>query len=294
MDAVGQFLKSPDWQGQVSSFMDMHSSAFCEGEHTHGAYEIYEEFRAMVDEILEKFLLELGGNPESFIKACDEYLSQNDRGPREAAAKEMMRQLFTFDDFKEFSRVMVEHSAALDAGRTPDPSTAFIPPLNIDSSVSEQKVAQDTSGANGSDNVWYDENGYAYNAEGYVYDNAGLAYNVDGYMYDVDGNAVKPVDRLPGGGGGAAEDEELKQQLWASEWELQLQLANRYLEGELSGRLQEGEEGLLPWARAVVEMCTLLTVNNGAVSGEMQRLSARLPPGCVLLSQLACSCTSAN
>ena len=120
---------------------------------------------------------------------------QNDRGPREAAAKEMLRQLFTFDDFASFSDMMIQYN---------DCRETDVPPLSFGSPQIENSDQQTSS-------VWYNEDGYA--------------YDENGWIYDENGNAVRKENWQ--------QEAELQQQLWTSEWELQLTLANSYLEADL-------------------------------------------------------------
>ena len=51
-------------------------------------------------------LNDLGGSPEAFSKACDERLAKEDKGPRDAAVKDILRKLLTYDSFEDFGFLM--------------------------------------------------------------------------------------------------------------------------------------------------------------------------------------------
>ena len=118
IDAVSQFLKGDEWRRSVKGFVDTNCSAFAgsEEEHTHGQYDVWRQFRDLVDGQIEGVIAQLGGSPETFCKACDERLARDDRGPRDAAMKELLKQLLTFDDFANFHEMMREHSLELASG----------------------------------------------------------------------------------------------------------------------------------------------------------------------------------
>jgi hypothetical protein len=57
MDAVGQFLNSQEWKITMTSFLDSHCSHFTfEEEYSLKCYAIYQEFREIVDAVLENVI----------------------------------------------------------------------------------------------------------------------------------------------------------------------------------------------------------------------------------------------
>ena len=111
IDAVSQFLRGDSWRKKVVNYVDKNCILFAEDDSdisafTHGQYEIWKEFKAIVEESIGGVLNDLGGNPESFSKACDERLAQEDTGPRDAAVKDVLRKLLTYDSFEDFGFMM--------------------------------------------------------------------------------------------------------------------------------------------------------------------------------------------
>ena len=108
ISCVENFLKGNEWKTLVTTFVDSHCAIFAdiEGEHDHGQYEVFNNFRGMVDAILQGVFDEVGSSAEDFISACQIKLSSEDKGPRDAALKNLLRKLFTFEDFMLFQKMM--------------------------------------------------------------------------------------------------------------------------------------------------------------------------------------------
>ena len=109
IDVVGQFLDGEEWKETVKEYVDAHCALFApiEGdEYDHGHFDVWNEFRNIAEAIIEAKLAEIGGSAESFFKACDERLVADDQGPREAQCKRVLKQLLSYDDFKDFAGMM--------------------------------------------------------------------------------------------------------------------------------------------------------------------------------------------
>ncbi len=134
VESIENYLKGPDWKAMITTFIDSHCAIFSdiEGEHDHGQWEVFREFRELVEGMLEGVLREIGSTPEEFIYACEIKLSQNDMGPRDAALKTLLRKLFTFEDFMLFQKMMHEKNLAVEteqhvAQKYDDPSYSASP-----------------------------------------------------------------------------------------------------------------------------------------------------------------------
>ena len=117
VEAMENFLRGREWMNTVSTFVTSHCAMFADidGEHGHGQYEVFKEFQVAVDGLLGGVLDELGSKPEEFIEACRHHLDSPDRGRRDTAVKELLRQLFTFENFMIFRKMMHDKNAELEA-----------------------------------------------------------------------------------------------------------------------------------------------------------------------------------
>jgi hypothetical protein len=111
IDAVEQFLKGDDWRNRVLSFVDNNCALYANdtgdiSAFTHGQYDIWHEFKDLVDSCIGSVLSDLGGSEESFARACEDRLKERDKGPRDAAVKEVLRKLLTYDSFEDFGYMM--------------------------------------------------------------------------------------------------------------------------------------------------------------------------------------------
>ena len=85
IDAVEQFLKGDDWRNRVLSFVDNNCALYANdtgdiSAFTHGQYDIWHEFKDLVDSCIGSVLSDLGGSEESFARACEDRLKERDKG----------------------------------------------------------------------------------------------------------------------------------------------------------------------------------------------------------------------
>jgi len=115
IDCVQNYLNSAEWRNLLTTFISTHCAIFAdiEGEHDHGQHQIFQEFRTMVDGMVDGVLNDVGSTVEEFIEACEVKLQQPDQGPRDAALKALLTQLLTFEDFMLFQKMM--HDKNLEA-----------------------------------------------------------------------------------------------------------------------------------------------------------------------------------
>ena len=66
------FLRSPRWKTPVMSFIDEYCMAFDEeDEHKLEFTKIHNDFRKIVEELLEELMTELGISDTQFLEACE-------------------------------------------------------------------------------------------------------------------------------------------------------------------------------------------------------------------------------
>ncbi len=116
IEAVENFLRGREWRETVTTFVNAHCAMFAdiEGEQGHGQYEVFQNFQATVDGLLGGVLQELGSREEAFIEACQRHLDSPDRGRRDTAVKELLRTLFTYENFLIFRKMMHDRNADLE------------------------------------------------------------------------------------------------------------------------------------------------------------------------------------
>ena len=68
----------------------------------------------MASGLLDGTLREIGTDADEFIDACQLRLSEPDAGPRDAAMKSMLKQLFTYENFIIFRKMMYDKNKALE------------------------------------------------------------------------------------------------------------------------------------------------------------------------------------
>ena len=66
------FLRSPRWKAPIMSFIDEYCTAFDdEAEHKLEFTKIHNDFKKIVEDLLEELMAELGVSDVQFLEACD-------------------------------------------------------------------------------------------------------------------------------------------------------------------------------------------------------------------------------
>lgn len=91
---------------------------------THAQYGVWHQFKDIVDSCISAVLSDLGGSEEAFAEACENILKEKDKGPRDAAVKDVLRKLLTYDSFESFGYMMKVRCQELD-GRVPSDANYF-------------------------------------------------------------------------------------------------------------------------------------------------------------------------
>ena len=248
IDAVDQFLRGNQWKKRVVDFVDKNCILFADEDDeitafSHGQFDIWQEFKDTVEDSIGGVLNDLGGSPEAFSKACDERLAKEDKGPRDAAVKDILRKLLTYDSFEDFGFMMKLRCKEIENNEVCDADY-------LSSTLQREKDNENA------------KNMHSYEGKNSV-DAQSLAY---GGTTQVD---VKD-DSTAAEGAGEDEDDEkveqLRRELQRKEWEIQLEIAKSILQDDDAGKSDAGkkEPELVAWARGVVYMDKLLLPGSGA------------------------------
>lgn len=92
-DSVMGFLKSPMWVNPIQSFIDENCIIFNrEEEHKFSYSQVHEDFRQLIDRLLEQHLEDMGVSQEQFLECI-----QSDKYPD--LHKVVMEYILAMDDF---------------------------------------------------------------------------------------------------------------------------------------------------------------------------------------------------
>ena len=260
IDAVSQFLRGNSWRKKVVNYVDKNCILFAEDDNeitafTHGQYEIWRDFKNMVEDSISSVLNDLGGSSESFSKACDERLAEQDKGPRDAAVKDVLRKLLTYDNFEDFGFMMklrwreIENNDFCDADYLANETTS-----NDNNNRDEEEVYE------GKKNQQVHAQSLAYGSNNHSEYN-----NTNNNNGSSSSSKTSAEDNRNNNNYNETEDEKvekLRRELQRKEWEIQLEIAKSITENDDTSNKKEPE--LVEWARGVVHMNKLLLPGSGA------------------------------
>lgn len=108
-DALTEYLNGQEWQHTVDMFVRSNCHHFHDPSpsgHALEQYRIWQDFKEVVEQILEVALSSIGGSIEALEKALDEIASVPAKGPKDAVVKEILNKLLSFDSFESFCTMM--------------------------------------------------------------------------------------------------------------------------------------------------------------------------------------------
>mmetsp|Transcript_30172 Transcript_30172/g.38922 ORF Transcript_30172/g.38922 Transcript_30172/m.38922 type:complete len:897 (+) Transcript_30172:103-2793(+) len=263
-EALQNYLLSQDFQENVQKFVKKQAYLFDgsnqakDADFDHRHHKVWKEFQDIVETMLEKVLEDLGGNFQALEKALDERASEPPRGPRDAAEKEVLAQLLTFDDFTQFAHMMQR------VARGGKEEADF-----------QQDYADTGEGAGGE--YGYDDGGeedprrrrkqmakqlHEFGFERELCKQAVLKFDdFDSCVaWCCDQNADNNNDNS---GGNEGSNDDYPDPIDSArnnpeEFEIQCIMAQSVLEAQSAGTLPKSDEAILPWANAMVELATLM------------------------------------
>ncbi len=101
------FLRSPRWKTPVMSFLDDNCINFDNEEENKLEFTaIHNQFKKLVEGLLEELMRDLGVSDEQFVDACD-------KAAKNPIHKKIVDQIMAVDNFLAFKKLMVKRNNEL-------------------------------------------------------------------------------------------------------------------------------------------------------------------------------------
>ncbi|XP_071596477.1 cilia- and flagella-associated protein 36 isoform X2 [Heliangelus exortis] len=103
VDTIAGFLRGPAWSIPILEFMEQKCEVFDDEEESKLSYtEIYQEYQALVEKLLEDYLKEVGINEEKFQEAFSSPLAKTH------TSQAILQTVLAAEDFRLFKTMMVQ------------------------------------------------------------------------------------------------------------------------------------------------------------------------------------------
>ncbi|NXU50356.1 CFA36 protein, partial [Turnix velox] len=103
VDTIAGFLRGPAWSCPILEFMEQKCEVFDDEEESKLSYtEIYQEYQALVEKLLEDYLKEVGINEEKFQEAFSSPLAKTH------TSQAILQTVLAAEDFRLFKKMMVQ------------------------------------------------------------------------------------------------------------------------------------------------------------------------------------------
>ncbi|KAM6082699.1 cilia- and flagella-associated protein 36 [Chlamydotis macqueenii] len=103
VDTIAGFLRGPAWSVPILEFMEEKCEVFDDEEESKLSYtEIYQEYQALVEKLLEDYLKEVGINEEKFQEAFSSPLAKTH------TSQAILQTVLAAEDFRLFKKMMVQ------------------------------------------------------------------------------------------------------------------------------------------------------------------------------------------
>ncbi|NXQ87487.1 CFA36 protein, partial [Nyctibius grandis] len=103
VDTIAGFLRGPAWSIPILEFMEQNCEVFDDEEESKLSYtEIYQEYQALVEKLLEDYLKEVGINEEKFQAAFSSPLAKTH------TSQAILQTVLAAEDFRIFKKMMVQ------------------------------------------------------------------------------------------------------------------------------------------------------------------------------------------
>ncbi|CAG9334924.1 CFAP36_2 [Blepharisma stoltei] len=107
-DYIVQFLKSPGWRIPIMSFIDEHCIIFDNEDENKFIYtEVHNQFKDMIDNLLENLLEEIGVTANLLLKVCE-------KGLKNRMHHRIFEQILACDNFLSFKKLMIKRNKELE------------------------------------------------------------------------------------------------------------------------------------------------------------------------------------
>ncbi|NXI44670.1 CFA36 protein, partial [Galbula dea] len=103
VDTIAGFLRGPAWSIPILEFMEQKCEVFDDEEESKLSYtEIYQEYQALVEKLLQDYLKEVGINEEKFQEAFSSPLAKTH------TSQAILQTVLAAEDFRLFKKMMVQ------------------------------------------------------------------------------------------------------------------------------------------------------------------------------------------
>ncbi|XP_058881478.1 cilia- and flagella-associated protein 36 isoform X3 [Acipenser ruthenus] len=108
VETIAGYLGSPDWVIPVTDFIEQKCTVFDDEDENKLAYtEIHQEYKEMVEKLLDSYTQEVGIGEEQFLEACTSPLAQS------KALQNVFRPVLAAEDFEMFKSLMIQKNVEL-------------------------------------------------------------------------------------------------------------------------------------------------------------------------------------
>ncbi|XP_008821224.1 cilia- and flagella-associated protein 36 isoform X2 [Nannospalax galili] len=103
VESIAGFLQSPDWSIPILDFVEQKCEVFDDEEESKLTYtEIHQEYKELVEKLLESYLKEIGINEDQFQEACTSPLAKTH------TSQAILQPVLAAEDFTLFKSMMVQ------------------------------------------------------------------------------------------------------------------------------------------------------------------------------------------
>nr|XP_004669018.1 cilia- and flagella-associated protein 36 [Jaculus jaculus] len=103
VESIAGFLRGPDWSVPILDFVEQKCEVFDDEEESKLTYtEIHQEYKELVEKLLESYLKEIGINEDQFQEACTSPLAKT------RTSQAMLQPVLAAEDFTIFKAMMVQ------------------------------------------------------------------------------------------------------------------------------------------------------------------------------------------
>ncbi|XP_058540041.1 cilia- and flagella-associated protein 36 isoform X2 [Neofelis nebulosa] len=103
VESIAGFLRGPDWSIPILDFVEQKCEVFDDEEESKLTYtEIHQEYKELVEKLLESYLKEMGINEDQFQEACTSPLAKT------RTSQAILQPVLAAEDFTIFKAMMVQ------------------------------------------------------------------------------------------------------------------------------------------------------------------------------------------
>ncbi|XP_065785330.1 cilia- and flagella-associated protein 36 isoform X2 [Muntiacus reevesi] len=108
VESIAGFLRGPDWSIPILDFVEQKCEVFDDEEESKLTYtEIHQEYKELVEKLLETYLKEIGINEDQFQEACTSPLAKT------RTSQDILQPVLAAEDFTIFKAMMVQKNTEM-------------------------------------------------------------------------------------------------------------------------------------------------------------------------------------